>query len=573
VPVVNFYGDRKVAPEALPGVRKQAVENDVSSGAALDEAIARKDESIAGLGGAAVGVAATALTDIARAQKQEKDRADQIAVFNANNQLLQWKNRRLFTDDNAAMGVKGVAAMPLPEQVGDEFKTYADTLATSMSTPKQKEAFARLSLEHQTDLDYKLRSHVFNEMQTYEGNVLQATLDNNTDDAIRNATNPRNVGMAVGNIVTAIQASGPRLGLPPEMIADKIAAAKSRVFTGVIGSLVDQGQQKTAQIYFDEVKSELKGPAIEHIEKALNEGRVKKDSQAAADQILAAGGTLSEQRAKAKAIDDPAVRDAVEARLEHENAVNERATREAQEAKLKGVYDTLDQTHDVRNIPPTVWASMTGSERTSAMEYATRLAKGVKVETDFPTYYSLMQKAAQQPEQFATESLLKYRASIGDTELKQLTEMQNAIVKGEHAKAEAAGLAGWRTNEQILTDSLAQYGIRAGGKDQTPEEKNAIAELRRRLDRDMAAQEQLTGKKPTNVDRQNALDNILKVSKTTPGSWWGLNPFSSSPLHDKTTRVIDIPLVDRQQIESALRAKGRPVDDATVLSVYVAAHK
>lgn len=572
MPIVNLYGGQKVTPDALPGVRKQASETNASAGVDLALATANKDEAIAGLGGAAVGVADAGLRDIARVQHDEKLRADQVAVFDANNKLLEWKNARLYDPTNGALTIKGQAAMPLPESVGDAFKQYADGLALTMSTPQQKEAFARLQLEHQTDLDLTLRRHVYSEMQTYEGHVLQATVSNNTDDAIRNASDPRRVGTALGNIVTAIQASGPRLGLPPEMVTEQIAAAKSQVFTGVIGSLVDQGQQKAAQVYFDEVKSELKGAAIEHLERALNEGRVKKDSQTQADQILAAGGTLTEQRTKAKAIEDPAVRDAVEARLEHENAVTERATREAQEAKLRGVYDTLDQTHDVKNIPPTVWASMTGGERTSAMEYATRLAKGVKVETDFPTYYALMQKAATQPEQFATESLLKYRASIGDTELKQLTEMQNAIVKGDRAKADAAGLAGFRTNDQILTDSLHEYGIATSGKNQTDADRNAIAELRRRLDRDLAAQEQLTGKKPTDVDRQSAIDKILSVSKTTPGSWWGLVPFTSTSLHDKTTRVIDIPLADRQAIEGKLRKLGRPVDDATVLAIYVKAH-
>jgi hypothetical protein len=72
----------------------------------------------------------------------------------------------------------------------------------------------------------------------------------------RSATprNPPKVDNALGNIVTAIRASGPRLGLPPEMVNDKVSHAVSAVVGGVITSLVDQGQQSAAQIYYDKTK-------------------------------------------------------------------------------------------------------------------------------------------------------------------------------------------------------------------------------------------------------------------------------------------------------------------------------
>lgn len=573
MPTVQAYGNRKVATEAIPGVRRQSAETNASAGVDLANAQARTDEAAAGLGATAAGVGIAITRDVRTAQDEERHRADQVAVFNAENQLAEWENKRLYDPQQGALGIKGQAALALPEQVGGEFQDLAGKVADGLTTPRQKEAFARVSLQRQRNLDLTLRRHTYQEMQTFEGNVLQATVENARNEAIQNATDPRRVGMALDRAVTAIKASGPRLGLPPEQVQEQVDAATSATHVGVIGQLLATDQTKTASIYFDETKSQIKGEALAHIEKALEEGRLRKDSQQKADAIIGAGGTLTQQREKARAIDDPKLRDEVTQRIEHEAAVSERAAREQEAATLRGVYDVLDQTHDVSRIPVPVWAGMDGSARSAARSYADHLAKGVAVETDFPTYYGLMQKAANEPEAFATENLLKYRATIGDTELKQLTTMQGAIVKGEHAKADAAGLSGFRTNDQILTDSLHEYGITAGGKDQTPADKAAIAELRRRLDRDLAAQEALTGKKPTNVDRQSALDKILSVSKTTPGSWWGLVPFTSTSVHDKTTRVIDIPLADRQQIEAALKAKGRQTDDATVLAVYVAAHK
>lgn len=571
MPTVSLYGGQKVSTEALPGVRKTAAENDVSTGAVLDEAKARTDEAIAGLGGAAVGVADQGLREIARVQKQEKDRADQIAVFDANNQLLQWKNQRLYDPKDGALTVKGQAAMPLPEEVGDEFKDYADQVGQTMTTPKQKEAFAKLQLDHQTDLDLTLRRHVYSEMQTYEGNVLQATVSNNTDDAIRNANDPRRVGSALGNIVTAIQASGPRLGLPPEMVTEQVAAARSTVFTGVIGQLIDGGQQKAAQAYYDEVKQDLKAPAIEHIERALSEGRVKKDSQTQADAIIAAGGSLTDQRAKAKQIDDPAVRDAVEQRLEHENALNEAATREAQQAKLKGVYDTLDQTKDVNQIPPTTWASMTGGERSAAMDYATKLAKGEPVATDVPTYYSLMKKAGDDPNTFATTNLLAYKSVLSKEDFDHFAGIQLAIKNGDRAKAEK-DLGPARLQEGVVDDGLTLYGIDPKSKPNSPEGR-AIAQLREMLRTRVEAQQNLTGKPVPDTDVQKMLDGILSTSKDVPGSWWGVFP-GAGPFFNSSKRAIDltiedIPATDKAQITDALKRAGRPVSDATVLGLYI----
>lgn len=580
MPTVQLYGGQKVGTEALPGVRVSAAENADSAGVNLDLAKARTDEAIAGLGNAATGVAETALSDQRRIEKEQQDRADQIAVFDANNKLLQWKNSRLYSGDNAALAVKGQAAMPLPESVGDEFKTYADTLAPTMVTPRQKESFARLELEHQTDLDLTLRRHVYQEMTTYEGNVLQSTIDNNTADAALNANDPRRVSTAVGNIETAIKASGPRLGLPPEMVTDQITKAKSSAYTGVIMGLADQGDQKSATAWFQEAKAQgaLEAPAIERIEKALKEGQVKKDSQTQADAIIAQGGSFTDQRNKAKAIDDPNVRDAVMTRIEHENAINDKAQEDLVKSTLNRAYATIDGGGKLDDIPASDRVTI-AAHMPAVTEFALKKAKGEPIETDPATYYGLMQQAAVAPQSFATVNLLGARTKLSNADFKQVAEIQSAILKGDRETAEQTGLGGYRTIDQVIKNSLTQYGIPAEDAQQSTAQKASVAELHRLVDQEVSAREAAPAppgqkkKKTTPDEAQQIVDKILGTPVTTPGSWWqsipGMSMFSSPQKPSVVNLTIDdVPKSERTTIENRLRAAGQPVNDVTILNAY-----
>ena len=112
---------------------------------------------------------------------------------------------------------------------------------------------------------------------------------------------------------------------------------------------------------------------------------------------------------------------------------------------------------------------------------------------------------------------------------------------------------------------MTSYGLDPKPKANTPAFK-AKAQLQSMLRDAVTAKENLTGKKLDDVAVQGELDRILSTSKTTPGSWWGL---VSGPFFDKTTRITDVPLTEQALIKEALHHAGQPVDDATVLSIYL----
>ena len=568
MPIVARYGDRKVRTEALPNARKSAAETPTSRGAGLEEARAQTGQAIAATGSRVAGIGLQLFSEL---QEQERRRADEVALLNAETRLAKWETARIYDPTKGALTVRGQEAFTLPEQINGEFDTLAGEIQKGLGTDRQRAAFERVKAQRSVSLDATIRRHVYGEMQRYEGQELQSLVENATSTAIANALDPRRVDEELTRAVAAIKTHAPRLGMGPEQIAKQVETVQSATHVGVIERLLANDKTKAAAVYFDEAKEQISGDAMARVEKALEEGGLRATSQQQADTILAAGGTLTEQRDKVKAIDDPKLRDLVEQRIEHEANVREKIDRDRDEATLTSAYNILDKTHDVRSIPVNVWAQLPGNQRASLRAYAEHLVRGVPVQTDLPTYYAMIQQAGEDPETFVKQNLLNYRHKLDEPEFKQLASLQLSLRNGDRNRAEK-DLAGFRTHSQILEDTLSLYGIDPKAKPGTPEDK-AIAQLRRMLDRRVEAFQETTGKKIGNDDVQQIMDGLLSTSVTVPGSWWNIFPggksFSDTPQRLLDLTIQDVPASERSLIEQALRRAGRPVSDATVLDLFI----
>jgi hypothetical protein len=571
MPTVRRYGEQQVSIAPLPGARRTAAATAESEGAGLAQAKGRG----AAMVGAAIENATTPLQRLgeaayAKLQQDERDSADEVALLKASNQLADWKTKTLYDPDSGALTKRGEAAFPLPDQVRDGFKKASGDIAAGLHTDRQRLAFAKMQSQEWQSLDLTVQRHVAGEMADFRGKELNGLVANTTDEAIRNAEDPRLVALNVDKAETAIRTNAPKLGLGAEAVEQQVRAMKSGVHLGVINNLLALEQDGKASAYFEAAKDEIAGDKLDAVQKALEAGTLRKQGQQQADTILRAGGTLAEQREKARAIDNPKLRDEVMQRIEHEDAVKEREKREAYDTTLRQAFDIIDQTHDVTKIPAPTWASMDPAHRSAARSYARTLAKGEPIETDLPTYYSLMQQAADDPGMFTSQNLLNYRHKLDEPEFKQLSSLQLSIKNGNRNASEKE-LAGFRTKNDIIEDTLSQYGIDPKAKPDTAEGK-AIAQLRRMLDRRVDAA-QLDGKKVSNVELQQTLDDLLGQQTTVPGSWWNFWP-GGQPFFDSTKRLIDsdvsdITPTDRQVYERVLRDAGRPVTDATVLDLHL----
>lgn len=577
MPVVRVTG-RQVGTTALLGVRRTAAPTALAEGAGVEQARQERAAALARIGGT---VAETGLRIFAREQafrRREEDearqRADQLAIIAYDNQLAGWVRDRVHDPQKGALTIKGKDALALPEQLDAEFSTFAGEQALVAGTPEQRVAFARVRTQRAQALALDMRRHVDREIQTYTANELQSRVKNALELVIAHADDPKAAHRELVPGEQAIVALADFAGLGPEQRQQQARAFRSETVDGIIRRLVAEGKPAAARAYFAEMRDVLSSDRVDEVTNLIKAGTVKQESQQQADRIIAAGGTLSEWREKAKAIPDADVRDQAVQLVEHEFSIRDRVQREEHETRLRGAFDVLDAGRGVRGITADVWGSLDGNEREALHTYARMKAEGTPIQTDWRTYYGLFQQAGDDPEAFSKVNLYSKRHLLDDVEFKQLAGLQLDIKAGNRRKADDV-LAGFRTRQEILDQTLIQYGINPRPKPNT-DEARAIAQLNRMVDLRVDAA-QAEGRKVTNVEIQGVLDEILGTQVTVPGSFWtiwpGGRPWSEwwtgrgKRLVDVTAE--DIPPAVRQQVEQALRGKNRPVTDQTVLDLYL----
>lgn len=580
MPTVQRYGARKVATAAIPGVRKQAAETDISTGAGLahakGQAAALTADALGRLGGTAANVGLGIASDRLQVLEQEKKRATEVASLEWSNTFDKWENERLY-GAGGALSRKGRDAQGLPEEVGGEFDQVAGDMAARLVNDDQRRLFAKEQSQRRQNLDATIYRHVFREQQTYEAAELQAFQSNKVQAAVANSNDPRRVGLEVAAGEEKLRVSLPRQGLGPEAVEDQVRTFKTAALEGVIMQQLAEEKPAAARAYFEEAQDAGVGfdeKAITRITNALNVGKVRGAAQKQTAEILAAGGTLAEQRAKAKAIDDPDVQDAVLQRIEHEDGIRKAQDRQAEETLLTDAYSAVDKTADVDKLPPATIAKL-GAHLPALRAYADKRAKGESIETDWPTYYGSLQQAADDPAAFAKVNLYTLRGKLDDVEFKELAHLQLSLKSGDRKKADAA-LAGVLTNTQVIHSTLEQYGIDPTPKTGTPEAA-AVAQLQRMLSLRVEAAQQpdQNGKrKPvSDVEIQRTLDDLLSQSVKVPGSWWNFWPGGKS-VSDTTKPLIrstyaDVPAEARKTIEAKLQKRGLAVSEATILNIWL----
>lgn len=565
MPVARTYGAPKVETRAIPGARLQSAETNISTGAAFQQTKARAWGQVADTG---LQVASA----FGRLAQQEKDASDETALLKAEVDLGKWENQRLYDPEKGALGVQGQDALPLPETVGQEFDKVSGDIASTLSNDKQRAAFAKVRANHALNLDGTLRRHVDKEITEYRKGVLTAGVETAVSTAISNANDPRRVGQELQKATDTINSLGAKVGMSAPQREVAVRKAQTAIHSGVIERLLNNDNDKGARAYFEETKKQIDGEAIANIEKALDAGTLRGESQRASDKILLDGGSLTSQLAKVRAIEDPKLRDAVRERVEHEATVQDRIDRETKEATASSAFNMVDKSHDVATIPPMMWANFNGETKSALRSYAEHLAKGVPVQTDYQTFYALMDQAGKDPETFAKQPLLAYKAKLDDGNFERVANLQLSIRQGDRTAAQKE-LSGFQSRQEVVNNTLTQYGIETQPSKQSDAEKQAVAQLHRMIDQRVEAA-QTTGKKVSNEELQGVVDALLSQKETVPGSVWAiLRPFTYD-FNDKTKRLIetapgDIPADQRALIEESLRRNGRPVSDATVLNIYL----
>jgi hypothetical protein len=562
MPVVQRYGERKVSTDALRGGQKTAAETPLSEGAGLAEAQGQQAETVGRIAG---GMGQFATQQIQKVRDQEDD----LVTLAAQNAL----GKASVDIATRAQEVKGRDTLTLPDTTTHDFNTVADDIAAGLSNDRQREAFAKVRARHDLNLYETVGRHISNEMQNYRSSELKSAIDLGINQVAANALDPRRGKEELDTMIAAVQQQGPAMGWGSAQVADQIANIRSASHIAVVQRLVDNNQPTNAKIYYEETQHEINGEKRGDLEKLLAHATQRADGQREADAIIAASGTLAEQRAKAKEIQDPNTRAAAMTLVEHEAAVNEKAARDGEEHLLDAVYTRLmGNGGDLRSLTPTEQLQL-GKHLPALRSFALSLAKGEPPDTDPAVYYALktMSTDPDMRGAFLKENLLAHRNNLSHGDFEKLVDLQASMRKGDQEKADKIN-APFLTHKELVETSLTQYGIPT--KDTpahklTPEEKATTAQLYRMLDQ-KTTELQAGGKKVSNQDLQSEIDRALMRHVTvTQSRFFGLTTGDVDKRLLGLT-IADVTPVEKAALAAALKLRNQPVTDVTMMDLYIA---
>lgn len=550
MPRVPVY-EQKIAPNALPGVRLSAATSPRTFGADIGAGLASVGDSVNKL------------------YLEEKRKADQIAVLDADRALVEFETGSLHDPENGALTKRGRDAFGLPDTLISAYDTKVAEIEKGLTNDEQRLAFKRSAVARRLDFDRTLQKHVASEIRTYDDQATESYLVNETDAAIASG-DPDRIALGLERSRAAIVDHQKRNGLPPEWLNQKLAAVQTKVHGGTIDRMLATGQDLAAKAYYDEHKAEIAGAELARIEKALEVGTLRGESQRQADSILAKHRDLTEASAAARKIGDPQVRDEVERRVKDYFATAKAAEAEKRTEAYRRAANTLTNNGgDFGRVAPGDLAYLDGEQHVKLRTLARHVREGTEPVTDYGAYYGLLQLAGNDATRakFLQADLMEHRHELNNAHFAELARLQANLRSG---KAEDDTLDGYRTKKQVVDDALASIRV-----DPTPKPGTKHAEtvntFRKRVDEEILAMQRQTGKKATSADVQEVVDRLL-IQGTVPGSGWLFDDrkrlFELAPGEAFDVDADEIPAAERAKIEAALKRNNRPVTPATVAELF-----
>jgi len=592
MPRVQRYGERRVDPTPLPGVRGTAAETELSTGAVLS----REKAQTALVQGAAVqpleNIGLQILNEQARKNLQAKEEAkrdaEELQRIEWDKQGSDWENKALYDPEKGALTRKGKDAMGVPEDVLSGYDQQTAEMGKSIVDPKQRQAFEAMRLRRRMQLDLQLRRHTFGEMQSYLSDELKGMVDGRVQSAI--AKGPSDPAMAREDLQTAtdaIRSQGKKLGMGPEEINAEVGRVQTRVHQGIVDSLVAANRIDAAQFYFDEHKDQIGGEARAHIDATLKEGKLRVEEQSAGDTLTAKfPDDLDAQLAAARKqysgeTEERVVRE-LKDRANERSAAQQVKTEKDMTAAANAIYAAGGK---LSAVPAGLYASLSPSHRMVLDNYADSLKpKATKIATNPQRYYQLSQWASSPDpalnKAFMDADLSQDLTKLDEGDWKKFVDIQAKMRQGDPSQGKKLLVSETQQNrmvdEALLTVGLDPSPPQPGTKTFDQDKSDRVSAFRRRVRDEVRLLEARTKEPATDEQVQDIVDILRRPTTQGEGSLFRRGQqfyaFETQPQDASkptlATDVKEIPVQDLQQIHEALRAQHIDIADSAVLTYY-----
>lgn len=495
---------------------------------------------------------------------QEKKKADQVQLTQAYADAVKAKNDLMYNPKSGAVGRKGKEAFGAMDEYLPQFDTRMQEIEDRLGDDNQKAMFKDIRIKQKMDFDGDLQRHVFQESKAYDAETLTKGLEAAREDAILNYQTPGKVGESIATQKAFILQHAANNGRSPEWTEMALKTAESQTHKDVIERLLANGEDMTASTYYKTIKGSVTGDDATGLEKALEEGSLRGNSQRMSDDMIAKYGSLGSAMKAVRQIEDPKLRDSVQDRVRGEFAFREQENKKYVDTLERGAYDVLDRTNgDLTRIPPQDWTKFDGASRSALKSYADRKKNGLATETDIEKYYNLKELAGNPAtaNKFRDLNLMKFKPYLNEADMKKFIEIQTDF----KAKGKSDTLDGWRSDRDIVVEAFQAMKMKP---DKDPEKFQKFAQM---TDERMARESQRLGRKLTNDEVQKIVDDTKVKVITDKGFFYDTKKrLFELDGTEKNLEVDfkDIPVREREKIVDFLKRNGKEATNDNIIQWY-----
>lgn len=570
MPRVPTYDNFTVMPGGLPGARIDTPQISDASGRQIEQF----GQALMQAGRAAGTIAIDIQRDVNRSRVEETT----MEAEKARNKVV--------TDFVQLQGKDALSSDIYTKYTADYDKTLSDLRGT-LSNDAQRRAFDQYTLRYRADMSTKLNAHIFDQQKKYDTQVQEGRRVIAGETMALNWNNPQAIAEGRQSIIDSVKTQ--LKGAPDDYVVAGTIEALSNAHNGVVATAIDQNNYAYAKKYLEQFGAEIDQATRGRLEKAIQIGDTQVAGQAAARDVIANTGsdwtlkavddalvskysndpkTLEVARSEARYLDQlrkdakaqsetrllMPVQDAIGTAVTQGQLIN-RSDAQALLAPLRASAPDLylqaatkiDQHNDQ------IRAERNAAEKLAKQRHEDAVKIGLKGdEVSTASWYTLK----TDPAKLRTVDLfdLRKQGLIGQKHFDDLVGDQQKLREG---KIEENTLLSDKAAVDIV---LKEAKITTDGKNVTGSDATNLALFYQAYNdriNNAGGSAKLTQNEKMNIAR-----GLLKEVKVERKFWF-----------DTTERVFklsveDVPVKDRQQIESALRSQNIPVTNSNILRMY-----
>ena len=561
MPRVPLYGEPKAETRPLPGVRIAT------------------DAPISVFGGGPI-LAQASNTAIAIMQ-DEKDKADEQAVYEARRKLNDWERTAIYDPQNGALAQKGKNAFDLPERMAKDYDKAASGIESGLGNEVQKSAFRRIRDARRGQVMDWTERHVAGERERYYEESYQADMESSKQRIALHPDKPEVQAAEFEIMRQRIAGRAMERGMPAEQVPLEIQKQEADAHGRVITALITANADTAAKAYYDKVQDKLDEKQRARFKAAVTAAVADGEGMRGAETIWRELGPATDADpvnidrmadAARERYKDPDIAKAVVAGLKERAYEHNAAQKERTEANQAAIWEAVDRGAGlgaVRAMPQ--FKALSGADRLKVSEHIVDRAYALQARARAER----SEARAEQEERFA-EAYWRYAEpeqvarmtrneiwalypSLGPRYTQDLLRKNHEYTKPERL-AEA-------TVDADLFKAVTQE---AGFKATSSKDKERLVTLKNRVEQEIGRTQEAKKRTLTREEKEAITRGLMvDVQVREPGMLWGENVKKRKLFEVTAPESIVVPDQERADIIRDFNARAIRYTEGDVLQAYL----